>query len=396
MTEVYVVDGVRTPIGKFGGALSRVRPDDLAALVMREVVDRSGVAMDMIDEVIFGCANQAGEDNRNVARMSALLAGMPATTPAYTVNRLCASGLTAIASAAQQIRSGEASVIVAGGVESMSRAPWVMARPESAWAKPGEVADSSLGWRFVNPRMRELDDASATISLGETAERVATLDGISRQEADAFAVESHRRSIAAMDEGLLAQDIVSVETPTGTFSADEGPRRDTSLEKLGRLKPSFVKDGIVTAGSSSPLSDGAAAVLLASGETVREFGLTPRARIVGSASAGVEPSLMGLGPVPATERLLGRLGLAMSDIDAVEINEAFAPQVLACARRLGIDGDALNSWGGALAIGHPLGCSGARLVITLAGRLEHADAQRGLATLCVGVGQGVSMILERP
>lgn len=395
MIDVYLIDEVRTPFGKFGGALGAVRPDDLAAIAIGEVVQRSRIAGDLVDEVILGCANQAGEDNRNVARMSSLLAGLRATIPAYTVNRLCGSGLTAIASAAQQIRAGEADIVIAGGVESMTRAPWVMARPRVPWSKPTDVVDSSLGWRFVNPRMAELDGGSATISLGETAERVADLDSISRAESDAFAVRSHTLAIGAIDDGLMAGDIVAIETPTGMVSVDEGPRRDTSVEKLGRLKPSFVEDGIVTAGSSSPLADGAAAVLVASGEVVRRLKLDPKARIVGSASAGVEPSLMGLGPVPATERLFHRLGLTMADIDAVEINEAFAPQVLSCARRLGIPEEALNSWGGAIALGHPLGCSGTRLIITLASRLEHSGMHRGLATLCVGVGQGVSMVLER-
>lgn len=395
MTEVFLVSGARTPVGRFGGALASMRADDLAALVVGEALRRSGLASDEVDEVILGCANQAGDDNRNVARMAALLAGIPDSVPAYTVNRLCASGLTAVASAAQQIKAGEADVVIAGGVESMTRAPWVMARPQAAWSKPSEIVDSSLGWRFVNPRMRDLDGGSATISLGETAERVASLDGITRTESDAFSIASHRRAVEAIDHGWLDRDIVPVHTPSGVVTVDEGPRRDTTMERMASLKPSFLADGIVTPGSSSPLSDGAAAVVVASGEAVRRLGLTTRARIAGSASAGVQPSLMGLGPVPATERLLARLGLSVDDIDAIEINEAFAPQVLACVRRLGLDEGTVNSWGGAIAIGHPLGCSGARLLITLASRLEHTDAQRGLATLCVGVGQGVSMVLDR-
>ncbi len=362
----------------------------------RRLVARAGIGPDAVDEVVLGCANQAGEDNRNVARMASLLAGLPAEVPGYTVNRLCASGLTAVASAAQQIRAGEAGIVIAGGVESMTRAPWVTARPSTAWSRPTETHDSALGWRFVNPRMRDLDGGSATISLGETAERVARLDGITREQSDALAVESHRRAIAAIDAGLLAPDILEVTTMDGAVAIDEGPRRDSSLEKLATLRPSFLADGIVTAGSSSPLSDGAAVVLLASDEAVRRHGLTPLARVVGAASAGVPPSLMGLGPVPATERLLQRLDLSIDDVDVVEINEAFAPQVLACTTRLGIDPGRVNAWGGAIAVGHPLGCSGARLAITLARRLEASGARRGMATLCVGVGQGVSLMLERP
>ena len=396
MTQVHLVAGVRSPFGKFGGALASIRPDDLAALVVAELVNRSGIDAGVVDEVILGCANQAGEDNRNIARMVSLLAGLPSAIPGYTVNRLCASGLTAIANGSQQIRSGEAEVVIAGGVESMTRAPWVTARPSSPWAKPTEVVDSSLGWRFVNTRMRELDEGSATISLGETAERVATLDGITRDESDAFSVDSHLKAIAAQDAGHLSIDMLPVATDRGAVLVDEGPRRDTSIEKLAALRPFFTSGGIVTAGSSSPLSDGAAVVLLASQSAVERLGLKSLARVVGSASAGVDPSVMGLGPVPATERLLGRLGLEIQGVDEFEINEAFAPQVLACVRRLRIPEDKVNSWGGAIAIGHPLGASGARLLINLARRLQITGARRGLATLCVGVGQGVSMLLEAP
>ena len=395
MNEVYLVDGVRTPFGKATGSLASVRPDDLAALVLLGALERAGVPRESVDEVIFGCANQSGEDNRNVARMAILLSGLPLEIPGYTVNRLCASGLTAIASAAQQVAAGEANVVIAGGVESMSRAPWVMGRPTSPYSRPTELVDSSLGWRFINSKMREVDGGAATISLGETAERVAAIDGITRSESDEYAMRSHLLAAKAVEAGLLAADIISVESANGPVSVDEGPRSETTLEKLARLKPVFSENGIVTAASSSPLSDGAAAVVVASGQALRELGLKPRARIVGTASAGVQPSLMGLGPVPATQKLLDRHAMSISDLDAVEINEAFAPQVIACARRLNIDESVLNAWGGAIALGHPLGASGARLALTMARRLEDGDLNRGLVTLCVGVGQGTSMILER-
>jgi 3-oxoadipyl-CoA thiolase len=391
----YLVGGVRTPMGKYGGTLAGVRPDDLAALVVGEAVSRAGAPADAIDEVVLGAANQAGEDNRNVARMAVLLAGLPETVPGYTVNRLCASGLTAVVSAAQAIRAGEADVVVAGGVESMTRAPWVMAKPGTPWARPTEVADTALGWRLVNPAMPAKDDGQATITLGETAEAVAALDGITREESDAFALRSHERAVAASDAGRFDAEIVPVETPDGTVKVDEGPRRSTSMDKLARLKPSFARDGIVTAGSSSPLSDGAAAIVVASEDAVRRHGLTPRARVVASASAGVRPSLMGLGPVPATEKALARAGWDVADLDAVELNEAFAAQSIACVRRLGLDEEVVNADGGAIALGHPLGCSGARLVVTLLGRLDRTAARRGLATLCVGVGQGASLLVER-
>ncbi|MGP3929827.1 thiolase family protein [Nonomuraea sp. KM88] len=386
MTEVYLVGGVRTPMGRYGGALAGVRPDDLAALVVGEAVRRSGADPEAFDEVILGAANQAGEDNRNVARMATLLAGLPATTPAYTVNRLCASGLTAIVSAAQAVRAGEADLVVAGGVESMTRAPWVMAKPGTPWAKPGEVADTSLGWRFANPHF----DTRVTMSMGETAEEVAALDGITREESDAWALRSHTRAVAAAKEGRFAADLV----PVGEVTADEGPRPDTSMERLAKLRTIFRAGGVVTAGSSSPLSDGAAAVVVAGEEAVRRHGLTPRARIVAGASAGVEPHLMGLGPVPSTKKALARAG--WESADTVEINEAFAPQLLACVRRLGLDPETVNADGGAIALGHPLGCSGARLVVTLLGRMERESGRRGLASLCVGVGQGVAMLVEAP
>ncbi|CAN5877950.1 thiolase family protein [soil metagenome] len=395
MSGAWLVDGVRTPIGRYGGALSGVRPDDLAALVVRAVVERSGVPADAVDEVILGCANQAGEDNRNVARMAALLAGLPDSVPGFTVNRLCASGLTAVGTAAALVESGQADIVVAGGVESMTRAPWVLAKPAKAWGRPGELVDTSLGWRFVNPRMREVDGGQATISMGETAEEVAALDGISREDCDAFALRSHQRAVAAAKNGRFDAELLPVETKAGTVAADEGPRADTDVTRLGLLKPAFRTGGIVTAGNSSSLNDGAAAIVVASEEAVQRHGLTARARVLGSASAGVPPHLMGLGPVPATEKLLARLRLAVADVEAVELNEAFAAQALACVRRLGIDPDIVNADGGAIALGHPLGCSGTRILVTLLGRLERDDVRTGLATMCVGVGQGTALVIER-
>src|SRR3954447_7649967 len=395
MPEVFLVSGVRTPQGKYGGALAGVRPDDLAGQVVREAVARAGLAGEAIDEVVLGAANQAGEDNRNVARMAVLLAGLPDTVPGYTVNRLCASGLTAIVSAANTIRAGEADVVVAGGVESMTRGPWVMAKPGTPWARPGEVVDTSLGWRFTNPKFAAVDAGKATIPMGETAEEVAALDGITREQSDAFALRSHERATAAAKDGRFDAEILPVETKDGTVSADEGPRADTTLDRLAKLRTVFRDGGIVTAGSSSPLSDGAAAIVVASEAAVRRHNLQPRARIVASGSAGVPPHLMGLGPVPSSEKALARAGWSADDLDAVEINEAFAPQVLACVSRLGLDIETVNADGGAIALGHPLGCSGARLTVTLLGRMERENAQRGLATLCVGVGQGLAMLVER-
>jgi acetyl-CoA acetyltransferase family protein len=399
MAEAFLVGGVRTPQGKYGGALAGVRADDLAAQVVREAVTRAGVPDDAVDEVVLGAANQAGEDNRNVARMAVLLAGLPDTTPGYTVNRLCASGLTAIVSAANTVRIGEADVVVAGGTESMTRAPWVMAKPGTPWARPGEIADTSIGWRFTNPRFAEYDGAAGsgpddrriTLPMGETAEEIAILDGIGRAESDAFALRSHHRAIAAIDAGRFDAEITAV----GEVRVDEIPRRGSTLEKLGALRPAFRRDGVVTAGSSSPLSDGAAAIVVASAAAVERYGLRPRARIVTAASAGVTPQLMGLGPVPATEKALTRAGWSADDLDAVELNEAFAVQALAVIRRLKLDEDRVNADGGAIALGHPLGCSGARLAVTLMGRMERENARRGLATLCVGVGQGVSLLVER-
>ena len=390
MAEAFLVGGVRTPTGRYGGVLASVRADDLAALVVGEAVRRAGLDPSLVDEVVLGAANQAGEDNRNVARMAVLLAGLPVTVSAYTVNRLCASGLTAIANAARAIKSGEADVVVAGGVESMTRAPWVMAKPGTPWAKPGEVHDTALGWRFVNPR----HDSEHTITLGQTAERVAAADGITREESDAFGLQSQERAAKAIANGAFDAELVAVPTAAGEVTADETPRA-TSLERLAALRPAFARDGVVTAGSSSPLSDGASAVVVASEDAVRRLGLVPRARVVTGAAAGVEPQLMGLGPVPATQKALARVGWSVAELDAVELNEAFAVQVIASARRLGLDAATLNADGGAIALGHPLGSSGARLVVTLLGRLEREQGRRGLATMCVGVGQGASLLVER-
>lgn len=404
MSEVFLVSGVRTPHGRYGGQLAQVRPDDLAGLVVGEVVQRAGVPGDAIDEVILGAANQAGEDNRDVARMAVLLAGLPDTVPGFTVNRLCASGLTAVATAAQAVRSGEADVVVAGGVESMTRAPWVMEKPGTPWARPGQVFDTSLGWRFTNPRFVQADAETAgtpppvgkiTLTMGETAEEVAALDGISRQDSDTFSLRSHSRALAAIEAGRFAAEIVPVQTSAGPVDTDEGPRSDTTAEKLARLRTVFRADGIVTAGSSSPLSDGASAVLVVSEAALDRHGLTPRARIVASASAGIAPNIMGLGPVPATEKALSRAGWAAADLDAVELNEAFAAQSLAVIRRLKLDEDVVNTDGGAIALGHPLGSSGSRILVTLLGRLERGQLDRGLATLCVGVGQGMALLVER-
>jgi acetyl-CoA C-acetyltransferase len=403
--EAYIVGGARTPMGRYGGALAAVRPDDLAALVMRAAANRAGIEdPGEFDEVIFGSANQAGEDNRNVARMALLLAGFPVSVPGVTVNRLCASGLTAVATAASMVRAGDADLVLAGGVESMTRAPWVMAKPDKAFAKPGAVFDTSIGWRFANPRFADVDGGEATFSMPQTAEKVAEVDGISREDSDAFALRSHQRAVAAIDAGHFAPEIVPVEVTTGRgrhaetrlVDTDEGPRRDTSLEQLAKLGPVVKPGGVVTAGNASSLNDGAAAVIVASGDAVKRLGLTPRARVVASASAGVAPSVMGLGPVPATEKVLKRSGWALDSIGAVELNEAFASQSLACIRRLGMDPDVVNNDGGAIALGHPLGCSGTRILITLLGRMDREGASRGLATLCVGVGQGVAMLVEKP
>lgn len=393
MTEAFLVGGVRTATGRYGGGLAEVRPDDLAALVVAEAVARSGIPADVLDEVILGAANQAGEDNRNVARMAVLLARLPDSLPGITVNRLCASGMSAVAMAAQAIRAGDAAAIVAGGVESMTRAPWVQAKPGRAWAKPGEAFDTSIGWRFTNPKLAARE--KATFAMPETAEEVARLDGITREEADAFALQSHQRALAAQAAGRFDAEIVAVPTRNGSFTVDEGPRADTSLEVLAGLRPVVAGGSVVTAGNSSSLNDGASAILVASAEAVKQHGLVPRARIVASASAALAPEIMGLGPVPATEKALAKAGLSIADIGAVELNEAFATQSLGSIRRLGFDPTIVNADGGAIALGHPLGSSGCRILVTLLGRMERENVRYGLATMCVGVGQGTAMILER-
>lgn len=393
MSEAYLVAGTRTPVGRYGGALAGVRPDDLAALVVADAVARAGIPGYAVDEVILGAANQAGEDNRNVARMAVLLAGLPDTVPGLTVNRLCASGMSAIALAATAVRAGDADLLVAGGVESMTRAPWVQAKPERAWARPGAAFDTSIGWRFVNPRLAARD--KATFSMPETAEEVARLDGITRDDADAFALRSHHRALAAIDAGRFHDEIVAVDTPRGRVDTDEGPRRETSLDALAALRPVVTGGQVVTAGNSSSLNDGASAVVVASAEAVERHGLRPLARVVSAATAALAPEIMGLGPVPASEKALAKSGLTIDDIGAVELNEAFASQSLASIRRLGLDPAIVNADGGAIALGHPLGSSGSRLIVTLLGRLARENARYGLATMCVGVGQGSAMIVER-
>ena len=376
-----------------------MRPDDLAAHVVRAAVERNELDPAGIDEVYMGDANQAGEDNRNVARMAALLAGLPVETPGVTVNRLCASGLEAAVQGARQIRLGEADLVLAGGVESMSRAPLVTLKPERGFPRGNvELADTTIGWRFVNPRMAGLH---STESMGETGENVAERYGVSREDQDAFALESHRRAVAAAEAGRFDDELVTVDVsqPKGepvTVHADEGPRPDTSLEKLARLRPIFREGGTVTAGNSSPINDGAACLVLASAERARELGREPLARIVTSGAAGVDPAYMGVGPVPAVRRALDQAGLTVADIDLVELNEAFASQVLASMRELGFEHEQLNVNGGAIAIGHPLGCSGARLLGTLAWELRRRGARYGVATMCIGVGQGLAAVIENP
>jgi 3-oxoadipyl-CoA thiolase len=396
--QAFLVGGARTPVGRYGGALAGVRPDDLAALVVKHAVTDAGIDPHDVDEVILGNANGAGEENRNVARMAWLLAGFPDTVPGITVNRLCASSLSAIITASHMVKAGAADLVVAGGVESMSRAPWVMEKPATAYAKPGEVFDTSIGWRFTNPKFTQID--KLTYSMPETAEELAAVDGITREDADAFAVASHERAIAAIDAGRFAGEIVpvTVRGRKGTetvVDTDEGPRPGTTAEVLARLRPVVRTDGIVTAGNSSSLNDGASALLVASERAVEKYGLAARARIVDGASAGVPPHIMGIGPVPATHKVLERTGWSVDDLGAVELNEAFATQSLACIRRLGLDPGTVNNDGGAIALGHALGSSGARITITLLGRMEREGAGRGLATMCVGVGQGTALLLEK-
>ena len=397
MEEAVILSAVRTPIGRYAGSLKDVRPDDLAALVITEAVRRANIDAGSIEDVILGCANQAGEDNRNVARMALLLAGFPIEVAGQTVNRLCGSGLQAINSAAQAIQTGAGDTFVAGGVESMTRAPFVLGKAESAFSRAMNLQDTTLGWRFVNPRLSALYHP---FSMGETAENVAERTRISRQEQDAYALRSHQRAVAAQQAGRFAEEIVPVPIPQKKGEAllvalDEQPRSDTTLEKLAALKPAFRKDGSVTAGNSSGINDGAAALVLMSRNRAQKLGLTPRARIIASAVAGVDPAYMGLGPIPATQKVLQRAGLAIKDIDVVELNEAFAVQVLQCVRELEIDQEKLNVNGGAIALGHPLGCSGARLVVTLLHELERRGGRYGLATMCIGVGQGIATIIER-
>ena len=393
--DALIVSAVRTPIGTYGGALKDVRPDDLAALVIHAALERAEIAGDEVDEVVFGATNQAGEDNRNVARMGLLLAGLPDAVPGVTVNRLCGSGLEAVNDAARRIRTGDADVVVAGGVESMSRAPLVMLKPSEAFPR-GErtLYDTTIGWRLVNPRM--IDLGYHPISLGETAENVAARYGVSREEQDAYAFESHRRAVAAQDAGRFSDELVPVQLNDGTcVERDEHPRRDTTLDKLAKLKPAFRQGGTVTAGNSSGINDGAAAVVIVSAAKARAMRVSPLARVVAAAAAGVHPDYMGIGPIPATRAALRRADLTMRDIDVVELNEAFAAQVLPCARELEIEHAKLNVNGGAIALGHPVGCSGARVTTTLLHEMARRRAKNGLATMCIGVGRGIATVFER-
>ncbi len=398
LRPVYVVDAVRTPIARYGGALAGIRPDDLAAHVIAALARRSPGIAPRVDQVIFGATNQAGEDNRNVARMALLLAGLPYEVPAVTVNRLCGSGLEAVADAARMIAVGEASAVIAGGVESMTRAPFTMPKQAAAFDRaPPPVYDTTIGWRYPNPRMAARFELQ---SMGETAENVAEKWGVARAEQDAFALESHRRAAAAWEAGDFRAEVVPVPTPQKkgeilAFTRDESVRADSSLEALARLKPVFRKDGRVTAGNSSPLNDGAAGLLLADADTVEASGLEPLARVVASQTAGVEPNLMGEGPIPAVLRLLERTGKRASDLDLVELNEAFAAQALACIKGLALDPARVNVRGGAIAIGHPIGCSGARIACTLLHAMRARGARTGVAALCIGVGQGIATLFER-
>jgi 3-oxoadipyl-CoA thiolase len=398
MKEAVIVDAVRSPIGRHGGILKNIRADDLAAYVIARLIERTGIRSEEVEDVYFGCTNQAGEDSRNVARNAALLAGLPYTVPGATVNRLCGSGLEAINQASRAIETEHGELFIAGGVESMTRGPWVM--PKGATAFPRghlTVYDSILGWRFPNPRMGEL---YSLIELGETAENVAEKYQINREEQDRFSLASHQKALRATEAGALREEIAPIDArqlngAAQDYDRDEGPRADTSLEKLAALKPVFKKDGTVTAGNSSQLSDGAAALLLATPERAGALGLKPLARVVCSAVAGVHPSFMGIGPVPATTKALKRAGLAIDQIDLVELNEAFASQSLACMKELGMDPNKVNVNGGAIALGHPLGCSGARIMASLVHEMKRRKSTRGLATMCIGVGQGIATIVER-
>jgi len=397
MPEAFLVEAVRTPMGAYRGALSGVRPDDLAAHVIRATVERSGVDPAEIADVYLGAANQSGEDNRDVARMAALLAGLPESVPGATVNRLCASGLEAVNCAARAVKLGEGDFYLAGGVESMSRAPWVVEKPERGLPRgPRTMHDTTLGWRMINPRMAEL--GVSTESMGETGENVAERYGVSREDQDAFALRSHQRAVAATEAGHFAEEVVPIEAPRGRetvlVEADEGPRPDASLETMAKLRPVFREGGTVTAGNASTLNDGAACLLVASERGVEKLGAEPLARVLGSGVAGVDPAYMGIGPALAVPRALAASGLELEQIDLVELNEAFASQVLACARELGIDEERLNVNGGAIALGHPLGCSGARLTTTLVRELRRRGGRYGIATMCVGVGQGLATVFE--
>jgi 3-oxoadipyl-CoA thiolase len=397
MPEAFLVEAVRTPMGAYRGALSGVRPDDLAAHTIRAAVERSGVNPAEITDVYFGAANQSGEDNRDVARMAALLAGLPNSVPGATVNRLCASGLEAVNCAARAVKLGEGDFYLAGGVESMSRAPWVVEKPERGLPRgPQTMHDTTLGWRMINPQMAEL--GVSTESMGETGENVAERYGVSREDQDAFALRSHQRAVAAAEAGHFAEEIVPVEAPRGRepvlVEADEGPRPDASLERMAELRPVFREGGTVTAGNASTLNDGAACLLVASEQGVKKLGAEPLARVLGSGVAGVDPAYMGIGPALAVPRALAASGLELEQIDLIELNEAFASQVLACARELGIDEERLNVNGGAIALGHPLGCSGARLTTTLVRELRRRRGRYGIATMCVGVGQGLATVFE--
>jgi 3-oxoadipyl-CoA thiolase len=400
MRDVFICDAVRTPIGRYGGALARVRTDDLAAAPIKALIARNAKAdWSRLDEVFFGCANQAGEDNRNVARMALLLAGLPETVPGLTINRLCASGLNAVGDAARAIRTGEMDFAIAGGVESMTRAPFVTGKASEPFSRTVETYDTTLGWRFVNPAMKARYGID---SMAETGENVAEEYQVARKDQDAFALRSQQRAARAAAAGYFAEEIVAVEAPGGkagpiVVDKDEHPRPDTTLDNLAKLKPIVRNPGTITAGNASGINDGAAAIILASGEAAREHGLTPRARVVGMASAAVPPRIMGIGPVSSTRKLMERLGLKIGDFDLIEINEAFASQGLACLRQLGVADDAehVNPHGGAIALGHPLGMSGARLAMTAVHGLEQRGGKRALATMCVGVGQGVSLALER-
>lgn len=397
MNPVYIIDVIRTPIGKYGGSLASVRPDDLLAHVIKALIQRNNsIDLNAIEDVIAGDANQAGEDNRDVARMAALLAGLPITVAGNTVNRLCASGLQAIMDAARQVKCGDAELIIAGGVESMTRAPFVLAKASAGFQRSAELYDTTLGWRFINDKLAALHHP---YSMGETAENVAKQWNVSRQEQDIFALASQRKYFEAAESGKWKEEIIPVMIKSGKdaqflFENDEHPRQ-TSIEKLASLKPAFAKDGSVTAGNAAGINDGAAAMLLASGEAVKKYDLKPMAKIVSMAVAGVDPSIMGIGPVPATRKALQRAGLGINNIDLVELNEAFASQSIACIRDLGLDIDKVNVNGGSIAIGHPLGCSGVRISATLLHEMKRRNARYGLATMCVGVGQGAAVIYEK-